>query len=505
MKSLLVPLFTLCLLLPVSALATTNYYQLTQKELVKLGEAGDTQAIWLLQEPVYYDKKQKKNVVRSPEERLGWLRKGAELGDFRLQATLALHFLPRPMGTGPTTDLAAAGHWLEQVLAQPRRTGGTPDAFYRQSIEQLLTWSRQLQRQPAAEAGDADAMFDLAQAYAPQKAFNTELGNPAQHQHWLAQAADKGHPGAALALAKASRSADERQKWYRLAADGGNAEALATLGYQALAKQNASEARQWFAKAADAGHADAAFHLAGYFKADKDNATAIDWYRKAAAAGHKDAAGELARLTDPTLVRLIAATDQGDGEAAYQLGEYYRQRGDRDRAYKAYSRGMDLGNNDAQYQVALLSTIPATQQHLMKMAAINGHAGAAAWLQRQAGQGAEAARQQQQLVQEAERRAFVARIDRDGTTDKLEVEIYCQYGGQRCNALRGQAHRAEQSRNQQVEAADRQRIQAIHSDGKTAAQRAAEHQAKSECMRRKTESIQRSNTGQQDWRFTGDC
>lgn len=505
MKSLLVPLFTLCLLLPVSALATTNYYQLTQKELVKLGEAGDIQAMWVLQEPVYYDKKQKKNVARSPEERLNWVRKGAELGDFRMQATLALHFLPSPIGTGPTPDLAAAGHWLEQVLVQPRRAGGTPDAFYRQNIQTLLEWTSLLQQQAAAEAGEVEAMFAMAQAHAPRTAFNMALGNPAERKRWLTLAVDKGHAGAALALAKESPSADEQQKWYRRAAEGGNAEALTVLAYQALRQQNAREARQWFAKAAEAGDKDAAYHLAGYLKADKDTAAAIDWYRKAAAAGHQQAAAELARLADPTLVRLISAADQGDGEAAYQLGEHYRQRGDRDRAYQAYYRGMDLGHNEARYQVALLSTTPATQLHLMKIAALNGHAGATAWLQRQANQGVEAARQQQQLAQDAERRAFVARIDRDGSTDKLEVEIYCQYGGQRCNALRGQAHRAEQSRNQQVEAANRQRIQNIHSDGKTAAQRDAEFRARSECMRRKTESIERSNTGQQDWRFVGEC
>lgn len=505
MKCLYALPLSLCLWLPVSALATTNYYALTQKELLKLGETGDTQAIWLLQEPAYFDKKQKKSIARSSEERLRWMRKGAELGDFRLQATLALYLLPPPIGTGPVADLSGAEHWLGQVLALPRRAGGTPDAFYRQNVEQLLTWTRRLQRQPAAEAGDADAMFEVAQAHAPHKVFNVELGNPQERQRWLSQAVSQGHAGAALALAKASTSADEQQKWYRLAADGGNAEALAVLGHQALGRQNASEARQWFAKAAEAGHADAAYRLAGYLKADKDTESAIDWYRKAAAAGHKDAPGELARLADPALVRLIAAADAGDAGAAYQLGEHYRQRGDSQRAYQAYYRGMTLGNNDARYQVALLSNIPGTQLHLMKIAALEGHAGALAWLERQAGQGAEVARQQQQLSQEAERRAFVARIDREGTTDKLEVEIYCQYGGQRCNALRGLAQRAEQSRNQQVEAADRQRIQNIHSDGKTAEQRDAEFRARSECMRRKTESIQRSNTGQQDWRFVGEC
>lgn len=506
-------LILFCLLLPAPALAAVNYYQLPQAKLIKLAEKNDIEAIWQLQRSDYFDGKQKKQVTRSLEERLPWMRKGAELGDYRMQVSLALHLLEPPAGTPP--DPAGAEAWLVQAVAGAGQKIGTGFAYqYHKEGQLILERARLLQRLSAAEVGDPDAMFDMARAYAPLKVFvNTELGDTAEYQRWMERAAGKGHPGAALIMAKDSPTQEEKLKWYRVAADGGNVESMVTLANQARSQKNEPEARRWFGRAAEAGDSEASYRMARYHQADKDTASAIDWYRKAAATGHQEAATELARLVDPKLMSLIAAADKGDGEAAYQLGEHYRRQGDKHRASSAYSRASTLGHLDGQYQYALLLRDAAAQHNAMEQASLKGHAGAKAWLAQEARRVVEAARQQQQRAQQAashaqdaQRRAFVARIDREGTTDKLEVELYCQYGGQRCNVLRGQAHRAEQGRNQQVEAANRQRLQDVYStDKRTQEQRNQDHRNRSECMRRKTESIERSNTGQQDWRFTGDC
>ena len=87
----------------------------------------------------------------------------------------------------------------------------------------------------------------------------------------------------------------EAVRWYRKAADQGNADAQFSLGYMydngQGVPQDYAEAARWYRKAADQGDADAQFNL-GYMYdkgqgVPQDYAEAARWYRKAADQGER--------------------------------------------------------------------------------------------------------------------------------------------------------------------------------------------------------------------------
>ena len=103
-----------------------------------------------------------------------------------------------------------------------------------------------------------------------------------------------------------SRDAVQAVKWYRKAADQGNADAQSNLGsifsegYRGVAK-DLVESVKWYRKAADQGHAHGQFSLGScYAKGEgvaQDMPQAVEWTRKSA--------------------------DQGFVLAQFALGEYY--------------------------------------------------------------------------------------------------------------------------------------------------------------------------------------
>ena len=83
---------------------------------------------------------------------------------------------------------------------------------------------------PLAEAGDADAAFNLGQAYRLGKGAIIDL---AQAQNWLERAARKGHVDAQSTLGLLLFQNGNRQgamRWLRLAAEAGEARALLMVG-----------------------------------------------------------------------------------------------------------------------------------------------------------------------------------------------------------------------------------------------------------------------------------
>lgn len=497
-----------CLLPAAPALAAKDidYHRLPQKKLLKLAEAGDREAIWRMQLSSYFDYKKKQTVTRSLEERLPWMRKGAELGDYRLQFILAHHLLLPPPGTAP--DPAAAEPLLVAGLAGARQLEGR-DFLAGQLLGEgpkMLARARQLQKVPALLAeGSPAALFEAAQAYVPIKLATwpeQPLGDAAEHRRLVELAAQQGHLEAILQMANNSPTREVGMKWRRLAAERGDVASMESMAAEMAMQGKKAESQDWHRRAAEAGSSNSAYWYAWNLQSTGAKAEAIRWYEMAAGKGHKEAQAQLAALVDPYVVRLAEAAGKGDGVAALELGGYYRKKGDPERARSWYSRADGLGNLEGTYQYALLLKELASRDWHMQKAAQGGHTGARAWLANDAQRGQRALQQAAQQMEADKRQAFVARIDREGSTDKLEVEYYCQYGGRRCNELRGVAHRAEQGRNAQVQSDNMRRIQDVDSskgDSDAAAR------ARSECMRRKTESIQRSTYGQQDWKFTGEC
>jgi len=182
-----------------------------------------------------------------------------------------------------------------------------------------------------AEQGDADAQFELGDAYF------------------------QGANGVA-------KNPSESIKWLRKAADQGNARAQGRLGYAyklgfGVPKNNA-EAVKWWRKAAEQGLDTAQFGLAtAYARGEgvaKDPVEAEKWYRKAAEQGEVRAQRALAQAaraagsqsTQPAasksstagtddIAALRAKAEQGDAEAQYNLGYAYH-----------FGKGvsLDLGN-----------------------------------------------------------------------------------------------------------------------------------------------------------------
>jgi uncharacterized protein len=133
----------------------------------------------------------------------------------------------------------------------------------------------------------------------------------------------------------------EAMKWYRKAADKGNARAQFNLGFMYYdgkgVPQNYAEAMKWFRKAADQGHARAQFNLGfmyyDYKGVPQNYAEALKWYRKAADQGHARAQFNLGFMYydgkgvpqnyAEAMKWFRKAADQGFAHAQNALGRMY--------------------------------------------------------------------------------------------------------------------------------------------------------------------------------------
>jgi len=129
---------------------------------------------------------------------------------------------------------------------------------------------------------------------------------------WYRSAAERGDAGAMNRLGfmyetgrGIAKDEVEAAKWYRKGADGGNAVAMSNLGLayangRGVTKDDA-EAARWYRKGADAGFARSMFLLGDMYESGKgglasNRAEAVSWYRKAAAGGYEPAVKRLRTL-----------------------------------------------------------------------------------------------------------------------------------------------------------------------------------------------------------------
>ena len=166
-------------------------------------------------------------------------------------------------------------------------------------------------------------------------------------------------------------------KWYRKAADQGNAVAQAHLGdcyYRGEGVgQDYAEAVKWYRKAAGQGDAAAQTNLGYCYYSGKgvgqDYAEAVKWYRKAADQGFVFAqrnlgdcyySGEGVGQNYAEAVKWYRkAADQGIADAQNSLGVCYQNgkgvKQDKKEAAKWYQKAADQGNEDAQKNLKNLS------------------------------------------------------------------------------------------------------------------------------------------------------
>lgn len=157
-----------------------------------------------------------------------------------------------------------------------------------------------------AEAGDAEAQFNLALMY---HVGSGVIKDAAKEVEWLQKAAAQGQVDAQFGLGVTYDNGDGVPKdsakaveWWRKAAELGNAEAQYKLGeiYEGLfsdvlygVAKDADQAVSWYRKAAEQGHATAQFNLGVRYEngvgVPKDSVKAMEWWQKAAAQGDVDA------------------------------------------------------------------------------------------------------------------------------------------------------------------------------------------------------------------------
>jgi TPR repeat protein len=149
-----------------------------------------------------------------------------------------------------------------------------------------------------AKAGDSDAQWHVATAY--------ELG--------------QGAP----------RDDVEAMKWYRLAAEQGNAAAQNHVADGLYAAKNYTEAMKWYRRAAEQGNAEAQNNLADGLLAGKRYVESLPWYERASAQGNVMATSSLGYL--------------------YDLGLGVAQ--DRHKGFDLYRRAAELGWPQAMWNIA---------------------------------------------------------------------------------------------------------------------------------------------------------
>lgn len=198
-----------------------------------------------------------------PREALKWFRKAADLGDLEAMTYLgALH----EWGELGETDLDQAAQWYRR----------------------------------AAAAGQLQAMTNLA-------GLLLRGGNEddvPEARRLLSHAAEARYPVAMNGMGELCRVRDkddqEAERWFREAAERGNAAAMVNLGtmYQERPGAGPAAAAQLYRRAADLGHADAMFRLGELYLrgagVDQDFSEATRLFVQAAALGHAGARAKLA-------------------------------------------------------------------------------------------------------------------------------------------------------------------------------------------------------------------
>lgn len=497
-----------------------DYGAMTEKKLLKLAEQGDVQAINQLGRP-FLRYSGAKRESRAIEVRLPWLRKAADADNADAQRALALLLMQPPAGMAP--DYEAASHYLERSIAYGKKVragcSSCEWAQYYVDAGMLQTRLQVLLAGPPAESDDGVAELKYAQQAMKPHNFGTGhdwgetlvIGDAERYREWLNKAADKKNHNAMWALVQLDGEyKNPPPPSMEKAGLACEKRALARLMDRYRAGVQLEEAMRWRIVAGDCGDAGAAFQIAELYQTHKkDPQKSREWFQKAAALGHEKARHIVMQDADPTLAKLMSKAGGNDAEALFAVGDYIQNGNWPGRnpqmAGSWYYRASLHKHAEATWRLALLTEHPKDRADRVRTAAALGHAAAQAEWQKLSVEIEQQQKATQAAALAAARVEFMARIDRDGSTDKFEVEQYCAYGGRNCQALRGLAHQTELQQNRAAEAANMQRIQNLYGDQRSQDERDREARARSECMKRKTDSINRQTYGEQDWRYAGEC
>jgi TPR repeat protein len=148
----------------------------------------------------------------------------------------------------------------------------------------------------AADAGEAEAQFDLGVLYAQGRGVERDLDEAAR---WYRQAAEQGNAAAQFALGQMysrgwgmPRDESDALRWFQMAndpnSDGPPTDWAVIDGYGVQQDQQA--AAYWYRQAAEQGHAEAQFNLGRLYATGqgvpRDQEEALRWIRAAASQGY---------------------------------------------------------------------------------------------------------------------------------------------------------------------------------------------------------------------------
>ena len=256
-------------------------------------------------------------VAQDYEEALRWFRRAVEQGHADAQSNIGRMYMN---GWGVPQDYREALRWFRLSAEQGSAFGEVnlgvmhEDGLgVQQNYLEAAGWYRLV-----AERGYTGGTEDRAIAFAQNKlGFLYEDGrlayDPAEAVRWFRLAADQGDADAQLNLGYmyeygrgVRQDPAEAARWYRLAADQGDAVAQTNLGilyeYGRGVRQDPAEAARWYRLAADQGDAVAQNKLGILYEdglgVRQDPAEAARWYQLAAGQGHAFAPSNLDRLRE---------------------------------------------------------------------------------------------------------------------------------------------------------------------------------------------------------------
>ena len=306
-------------------------------------------------------------------EAVKWFHKAAEQGYANAQYNLGCCYT---FGRGVNKDYVEAVKWYRKAVER-----GCVEAEAKvNAIEQELRDQKERQKTErefaalyrAAERGDAESQFNLAESYYNGINVTQSRDNAIK---WYRKAAEQGHLIAARKIGEVcgdtkflyklgeryyygkgvSKDYTKAVKFYRKAAELGHSEAQFCLGNcyycgRGINKDYA-EAVKWYCKSAEQGYYKAQYNLGVCYTngegVSKDYTEAVKFYRKAAEQGHADAQYELGRCYDwgygvskdeaEAMKWYRKAADQGNSNAIESINRLNRSRNE----YEYESRDED--------------------------------------------------------------------------------------------------------------------------------------------------------------------
>ncbi|HET8774728.1 MAG TPA: hypothetical protein VFP80_13080 [Thermoanaerobaculia bacterium] len=480
---------------------------------------------------------------------LEFLRQAAEKGHPEAMHTLGLMY---EEGKGVAADPAMAAEWFRKAAGK----GWAPSMNHLGNLQRKDNPAEALQsHRKAAEAGERYAMENLARAY--YEGIGTAKDLP-QAAEWFRKAAERGSAEAMLTYGYmlshgegVAQDLGAAFAMYLASARAGNTAAMFNIGEyykngKGVAKSPAA-ARFWYLRAAMNGETDAEAKVAELADAEphSDEAAALlEQTGRMRMAARTNAELEVAKGKAFPLT--LQAAELGHLPAIAEMASAY-QRGEgverdpvkaRDWLLIAAEMGHDSSQTIlAQYMLDGIGGPRNTQgaRFWFEKSALSGNSLAMSFLARiydgnyglppnaalatywwveaykKGSPTAQKVLQERGLVAKRDpvAQAFVDRIDRDGpdrsSVEKFTFDVaqYCTYDGDRCHELSVAALKFQRSQNAAADAANMARLWNAY--GAKDANDDAKWRERSDCMKKKTESIQKHTYGQQDWYYSGTC